>query len=1077
MSVIRRMVLNPVAGNMLMLLILGGGLTASFLIPREMFPEFDVNYITVAVPYPGAGPADIEKGICLKVEDSLYGVDGIKEVSSTSNEGVGSILLELKTGADVRKVLDDVKSEVDKIDFKGAEDPVVAEVTVQIHVINVALGIGGNEKGRLPDISEEHTLKELAEDIRDEINDLPEISQVNILGVRDYEIVVEISEQDLRRYALTLAQVARAIRQSSFDLPVGSVKTRSGELTIRVAAQKDTAEEYKKIVLLSQPDGAVVRLGDIAEVREGFEDVDVGGLFNGRKAVMISVYKTGDEDSIKIAEAVRRYVERKKSELPDGIMLDTWSDLSKPIQDRLDMLVRNGLWGLVLVFLILWLFLSARLSVWVAMGIPVSLLGTIFVLNMFGQTLNMMSMFALIMALGLIVDDAIVVGENVYSGVERGEAPRLAAVNGTRRVLMPVVAAVMTTWIAFVPMLFIPGVMGKFIQVFPIVVILALAFSLIECVLILPPHLAHSLRARRRHHEHIGQPTRLADTIRARIDGAIRWFIDVPFMRAYRLATRYRYITLALALGVLTLTVGAQQAGFIPFITMPKDVDSDMIRARITLQTGTPFERTRQVARQVTAAVKRINEQVKGEDGKPIIRHVYSLLGQHGRHSGRGSKGAHLCQVIVELSPTEHRGRSFTSEQIIQMWRKNTGPIPDAVSHNFGSFRGGPGGAAFEIRLMGPNTDYLKPAVDRLNDRLGEFTGVSDISDDAVPGNMEMKIVRLKPGAENLGITLDMLSAQLGDAFYGNESVKIQRGRDEIKVMVRYPASQRRSLGDVENMRVRTPDGDELPFGIVADVVMERGYTTLRRVGRNSVVTVSADIDEKTANVKKIIDELSDENGFFAELEKKYPELKIEKRGQSYQMAETFDALRIWVPISLMAIYTILAAMFRSYIQPIIIMIAIPFGLVGAVVGHWLLGFDVTLLSVFGMVALAGIVVNDSLVLIDRINRGVRAGAGVFASVAEGARARFRPIILTTITTVAGITPLLFERSFQAQFLKPMAVSLAFGLMFATMLTLLVVPSLYLIGNDIRRVFRWQRTGVWPSPEDVVKRDEPMEEK
>ncbi len=1068
------MVLNPVAGNMIMLLILGGGLAASFFIPREMFPEFDVNFITVAVPYPGAGPADIEKGICLKIEDGLSGVDGIKEISSASSEGAGAVSLELKTGADVRKVLDDVKSEVDKIDFKGAEDPIVAEITVQIHVINVALGIGGDERGRLPDISEEHTLKELAEDIRDEINDLPEISQVNIFGVRDYEIVIEVSEESLRHYALTLGQIAHAIRQSSFDLPVGSVKTRGGDLTIRIAAQKDTAEEYKKIVLLSQPDGAVVRLGDIAKVSEGFEDVDIGGLFNGRSAVMISVYKTSDEDSIKIAEAVRRYVERKKSDLPYGVTLDTWSDLSKPIQDRLDMLVRNGLWGLVLVFLILWLFLSARLSVWVAMGIPVSLLGTIFVLHMFGQTLNMMSMFALIMALGLIVDDAIVIGENVYSGVERGELPRLAAVNGTRRVLMPVIAAVMTTWLAFIPMLFIPGVMGKFIQIFPIVVILALAFSLVECVLILPPHLAHSLRAQRRHHTGTSAPTHLAGAIRARIDNAIRWFIDGPFMRTYRLATRYRYVTIAAALGVLTLTVGAQQAGFIPFITMPKDVDSDMIRARVTLQTGTPFERTREVARQVTAAVKRINEQVKGEDGEPIIRHVYSLLGQHGRRSGGSSKGSHLCQVIVELSPTECRGRSFTSEQIIQMWRKNTGPIPDAVSHKFGSFRGGPGGAAFEIRLLGPNTDFLKEPAKDLGDRLGEFTGVSDISDDAVPGNMEMKIVRLKPGAENLGITLEMLSAQLRDAFYGNESVKIQRGRDEIKVMVRYPASQRQNLGDVENMRVRTAAGDEVPFGVIADVVMERGYTTLRRVGRNSVVTVSADIDEKTANAKTILDKLSSEKGFFEELKGEYPGLKIEKIGQSQQMVETFDALKIWFPIALMAIYTILAAMFRSYIQPIIIMIAIPFGLVGAVIGHWVLGFDVTMLSVFGMVALAGIVVNDSLVLIDQINKGVRAGGRVFTSVAEGARTRFRPIVLTTITTVAGITPLLFERSSQAQFLKPMAVSLASGLMFATVLTLLVVPSLYLIGNDLRRVFRWQRTGVWPSPEDVIKRDEPM---
>ncbi len=1064
MSVIRRMVLNPVAANMLMILILGGGLAAALLIPRELLPEFSVDIITVTVPYPGAGPSDIEQSICLKIEDRLTGTEGVKEITSSSREGAGVVMLELDTDADSRKVLDDVKSEVDKIDFpRDAEDPAVVEITITRHVVNIAVS------GDAP----ERTLKELAEDIRDEINDMPEVSQVNVVSVRNYEIVVEVSEEALRRYNLTLGRIAQAIRRSSFDLPVGNVKTRGGERTIRIIGRKEQAGEYRNIVVLSRPDGAVVRLHDVATVREGFEDVDVGGLFNGKPSAMISVYKTGDEDSLKIADAVRKYVERKKTEVPEGITLETWSDLSKPINDRLDMLVRNGLWGLVLVFVILWLFLGVRLSLWVAMGIPVSLLGAILVMNLSGMTLNMMSMFALIMALGLIVDDAIVVGENVYTSMERGQLPRLAAIDGTHSVLMPVVAAVITTWVAFVPMLFIPGVMGRFIEILPVVVIIALGFSLVECVFILPSHLAHSLLAIRRHHAADGSPPRLAETIRTRIDKAVRWFIDGPFTRTYRLVTQYRYVTVSAALAVTLLVAGAWRSGHIPFVAFPKDFDSDIIRVKITLSTGTAFERTSQVARQVTAGVMRINKQIKGKDGEPVVRRVYSLLGQHGGHSGGGT-GSHLCQVIVELSPTECRGREINSEQLVRLWRKNTGPIPDATSLKFGSFRPGPGGAPFSIRLLGPSTDFLKPVAKRLKERLGQFNGVGDIDDDALPGKMEMK-VSLRPGADNLGITLEMLAAQLRDAFYGSESLKIQRGRDEVKVIVRYPAHQRRSLADVENMRIRTPDGAEVPFDEVADVTMESGYSTLRRVGRNSVVTVSADIDEETANAEEILKELS-HSGFFSELQATYPGLKIDLRGQRQQLLETLSALMVWFPMALLAIYTILAALFRSYAQPIIIMVAIPFGLVGAIIGHQLLGFDVTLLSTFGMVALAGIVVNDSLVLIDCINRGVRSGGGVFASAEQGARARFRPIILTTLTTVAGIMPLLFERSFQAQFLKPMAVSLAFGLIFATMLTLLVVPSLFLIGNDIRRVIRWQRTGQWVSPEDVVKRDEPLGE-
>ncbi len=1069
MNLIRRMVSNPVAANMLMIAVLAGGLVAALTIPRELFPEFSADAITVAVPYPGASPEDVERSICLKVEDRLSGMEDVKEISSTSREGIGTVMLELKTGADVQRVLDDAKSKVDQIEFpKDAEDPTVTEITLKRHVVNVAVA------GRCP----ERTRKELAEEIREEINDLPEVSQVSATGIREYEITIEVSEEALRRHELTHEDVAAAVRANSLDLPAGDLETGGGEVSIRVTGRKDYAEQYKSIVVLAEPDGTVVRLADLATVSEGFEDVDIGGQFNGEPAAVVSVFKTSEEDSIAIAEAVRDYVERKQAEVPEGITLEVWSDSTKLIRDRLDMLLRNGTQGLLLVFLILWFFLGMRMSFWVALGIPLSILGTLAVLHVSGMTLNMMSMFALIMALGLIVDDAIVVGENIYSEVERGRLPRLAAIDGTQAVLLPVIAAVVTTWTAFVPLLFISGVMGRFIQILPLAVIVALAFSLLECLLILPPHLAHSLQARGRHRKEDlrrrGLPAPVRETmkaVRAGLDRAIQWVIDVPFTHLYRLATSHRYATLALFASVLVVMAGAVRGGHVPVVGFPK-VESDTLQARITLPTGTAFQRTAEVARRISSSALELNDTYGTPDGEPVVQRVYSLLGQH---QEEGESGSHLCEVTVELLPAEQRPSDLKSEKLVTAWRRNTGPIRDALSSEFGMFRGGPGGKALEIRLLGPNTSFLEPASERLQERLAEFEGVTDIRDDARPGKTEMK-VNLRWGARNLGISLARLAAQLRDAFHGNESLTIQSGRDEIDVMVRYPEGERRSLADVETMRVRTPDGAEVPFTEVADVTLGRGYTTLRRAGRSSLITVSADVVEEKANAEQILNELSRAGGFFDQLQREYPGLKIDLRGQRQRIFESLDSLMLSFPVALLCIFTILATLFRSYLQPVIIMVAIPFGLTGAVVGHWLLGFDVTLLSMFGMVALTGIVVNDSLVLVDRVNREVRGGRPLFASAEEGARTRFRPIILTTLTTVAGITPMLFEQSFQAQFLKPMAVSIAFGLLFATTLTLLLVPSLYLIGNDLRRVVIWLVRGEWRAPEDVVPGENPLPE-
>jgi len=1056
MGIIRRFVNNPVAANMLMLLILFGGSAASLIIPREIFPRFDVDVITVTVPYPGASPQDIERGVCLKIEDYVADIEGIKEASSTSREGVGTVTLELQTGADVRRVLDDVKSEVDKITFpENAEDPIVRQVTHRIHVIHVAVS------GDAP----ERTLKEIAEDIRDELNALDDVSQVTVAGVRDYEIAVEIDDGTLRRYGMTISDVAAAIRDSSFDLPAGRIKTQGGELALRIVGQKYTAAEFGRIPVLNQPDGTVLRLRDVADVREAFADQDIGGQFNGRPAALVSVYKTDEEDTLKIAEAVREYVAAKAPTLPEGVHLETWSDLSKFVRDRLDILIRNGLQGLVLVVAVLWLFLGLRLSFWIALGIPVSLAGSILVMTLTGQSLNMMSMFALIMALGLIVDDAIVVGENIYSHAERGEPPHAAAVQGAHQVMLPVIGAVATTWIAFIPLAFLSGVMGRFIRILPAAVIVALGFSLLECLTILPPHLAHSLSARRRRSEAgEGRRGRLA-AARDRIDQRIRAFIAGPFARLSESATRNRYVTVALFVCVAIIVAGALGGGWIHIVPFPKG-DSDMLTASIILPTGAPIERTGEITRQLADAMRKLNDQVETESGEPIIQRVYSLLGQQSRGD---ESGGHVGEVIVELLPVERRGETLSTAKLIAMWRKEAGVVPDALRLTFSGARHGPGGKGLEFRVRAASTDQASRIAERLLPRLADYAGVSDIEHDALPGKMELRITPRREAYAS-GLDARMLAAQVRDAFHGNESIEIQRGRDEIEVMVRYPQQRRQTLGDVETMRIRTPNGGEAPFTEVADIAFQRGYTTLRRIGGASVVTVSADIDEEVANAENILDDLQSKH-VFDEVIAGAPGASIQMWGQRQQRTESLGSLRVYFPLALLGIYTVLAAIFRSYFQPIIIMVAIPFGLVGAVVGHALLGYPVTLLSLFGMVALTGIVVNDSLVLIDRVNRKVRDGAKIAEAVLAGARERFRAIVLTTVTTVAGMSPLLFERSFQAQFLKPMVVSVCFGLLFATILTLLAVPSLYLIGNDIRRGLHWLRTGLWPTREQVALRE------
>ena len=1060
---------NPVFANVLMILILLCGFVGARIMVREIFPRFSFDLVAVAVPYPGADPDEVEEGICLKLEGALEGIDGVRRVTTTANEGTGSALVECDDNADVHEVRNDVKNAVDAIITfpRDAEKPIVREVKARSDVLAVALW------GDLP----ESQLRELARGIREELLGLDEVSQVSISGIRDYEISVQVSEESLRRYGLTFAAVSRAVSRGSLNLPAGSIRTEGEEIRLRAFGRRYVAADYGDIAVLTRADGTVVRLGQIAAIRDSFsEDSRVRALFNGERAVSIDVLKTDDEDSIRIAAAVETFLARKSAELPDTVHLTKWRDNSRLVQDRLSMLLRNGRIGLLLVFLSLWLFLDLRLSFWVAMGIPISVGGGLALMAATGESLNMLSLFGLIMVLGLIVDDAIVVGEAVYVHRRQGEEAAAAAVAGTAEVAWPVVAAVVTTVVAFVPLFFVSGIMGKFIRHIPLPVVAALSVSLVEALLILPVHLRHlpDMRTGRK------RPWWLAmSVVRRCFSGGLEWTVEHVYGPAMDRVLRWRYVAVAVSIAVLAVTFGLIQGGIVKYVLFP-ETDTDFLRATIELPTGTPLAETRAVADQLQAAWRRVEAAVEVPEGKSLTKAVYALLGAT---IGRGGEqaGDHLLQIYVELLATEERQIHY--RKLARRWRDEAGPIANALATEFAAPEHGPGGKALEIQMLSADQDELLAASRQLAGKLESLDGVYDVQLDHRPGKRELR-VSLRPEASPLGLTLADVAQQLRQGFYGDEALRLQRGRDDVKVKVRYPLEGGRdTLGEFERVRIRTGAGAEVPLGTVARIEMAEGFTTIRRQDRKRVVTVSADVDRSRANAQEITVDL--ERRYLPGLTSRYSGLSYSTEGQAQRSRESLASLQIGFPLAMFGIYLILATIFRSYVQPLVIMISIPFGLIGAVYGHLIVGavksfewgmswgdvarsgMPLTMLSLFGMVALAGIVVNDAIVLVEAVNVRLSEGMPLFVALREGGKRRFRAIFLTTLTTFAGLTPIILEKSMQAQFLVPMAISIAFGVLFATLLTLLVIPCLLGVVNDVRRLLWLARYQRWPEREEV----------
>jgi len=891
----------------------------------------------------------------------------------------------------------------------------------------------------------ERILREQAEHLRDELLLLPNITQVDLSGVRPFEIAIEIPQQNLRRYNLTLEQVAARIRAGSLDLPGGTLRTEGEQILVRTKERRYWADDYANLVIIAAADGTRVRLGDLGSVRDSFEETDEAGRYNGQPAAMLKVFRVGEQKPIEIADTVIAFAKERQARLPESIRLAPWNDTSEIFASRMQLLEKNAALGLMLVLIVLGLFLEIRLALWVMLGIPISFFGTLFLMPWIGVSINMISLFAFILALGILVDDAIVVGENIYEHRQSGKPFLRAAIDGASEVGQPVVFAVLTTVAAFMPLLFVTGMMGKFIRVIPAIVITLLLVSLVECLFILPSHLAHS---RRRPETDTGLIGALDRNRRRFGDGLIR-FVDGPFRRALELTLRHRYLSVACGIAALILTVGLVRGEIVRFTFMP-EVDGDTITATVQMNRGAPVAETAKVVRALEeAAHATIAASDDAHPGEPsILRGLYALDGAvaaaGGPAGGGNSTGAHLGSVALQLTRSEER--EAKTADIQRAWQQRVGDLAGVRSLTFRSNLVHMG-ANIDVQLAHDDFTVLELAAEKLRRALADYPGVSDIEDTYAKGQRELKL-RLSDAGRSLGLTELELARQVRAAYYGAEALRLQRGRNEVKVVVRYPEGDRRQLSSLENMLIRTPAGGEIPLLRAATISEGRGFSAINRTDRKRVINVSARVDSSVNNAEQILNELR--AGLLPELTRDFRGLSYDLEGEARERKDSVTSMGEGFQLALIMIFALLAIPFRSYSQPLLIMLAIPFGLVGAVLGHLIMGYSLSLLSLFGLVALSGVVVNDSLLLIDRTNQNRKEGLDAHASLIEAATRRFRPILLTSLTTFFGLAPMIVETSVQAKFLIPMAISLGFGILFATGITLLLIPSFYLVLEDVR---------------------------
>jgi multidrug efflux pump subunit AcrB len=1043
---------NAVASNVLMAALVIGGLVFMSRVKQEVFPEFNLDVVSIQIAYPGASPEEVERAVTKTVEENIRGIDGVKTVTSTSAEGVAAINVELELDVNADRALNDVKAAVDRISSfpQDVEQPVVSLAEFQNQVLALVLYGDADEKA----------LRALADKVRDELLQVDGISKAELAAVRQPEISIEVPKEKLRSFGLTLPQVAAAVTAANIELPAGAIKTDKGEILLRTAQRRDWGTEFESIVVLSQKDGSEVRLSDIATIKDEFQDNDQVAKFNGKPAAMIRVYRVGNETPVGVSELVYKYIEEHQKDLPPGVEVSVWGDASEMYRQRMDLLMRNAYLGLALVLLCLGLFLEIRLAFWVTLGIPISFLGAFLFLPVADISINMISLFAFIVTLGIVVDDAIVVGEAIYKRRQDGLPLAKAAVVGLHDVATPVIFSVLTTVVAFSPLLFVPGTMGKFFRNIPIVVITVLLMSLIESLLVLPAHLSHKnpiatgmgRLIAKIFGERLG-PFGAVHRAQQRFSARFERFVETVFTPQLAWVARNRYLAIGAGFALLVGTLGYVASGRMDFTFMTK-IEGDQVFAQLQMPVGTPAEETAKHLERMLATLEETIEEGGGAEANS--RGMFSQLGAanfggigRGPSGGGASGGGHIAEVAIYLKPPDER--AMQTRDLVATWRKKLGEIPGADSLKFTYTTGASAEAPISIRLDHSDVPTLEAAGADLASRLASFTGVKDIDDGVALGKTQLDFT-LKPEARSLGITETELARQVRAAFFGAEASRQQRGRDEVRVYVRLPKDERTSLYDLEELRIRTPQGGEIPLAMAADVRWGRAYTSIVREDGRRVITVEADVEEGVTNANKVMAEVRER--VFPEIQKEYPGLGYGLGGQQKRQAESLGALGTGFMLALILMYALMAIPFRSYVQPLIIMSAIPFGLVGAIGGHLIMGYDLSILSAMGFVALSGVVVNDSLVLISAINEFRAQGMHLFDAVVAGAARRFRPILLTSLTTFFGLAPMIVETSVQARFLIPMALSLGFGVIFSTFVILMIVPCLYLVLEDVGRLLR-----------------------
>lgn len=1016
------MVKNHITANLLMIFLIGGGLFMSSRIKQEVFPEFDLDIVNVAVIFPGASPEDVERGAVIAVEEAVRGISDVEEIRSSSNEGGGVVTLELVEGADLMRAYQEVQQAVDAITTLPADLERIQVSPVRRRREVLDLQIYG-------DVGE-RTLRNAVEDVRDRLLLEDGISVIELEGARDLELHVEIPEHVQRAYGLTLDLVAQKIASASVDLPGGKLETRGGELLLRVKDRRDWARQFAQIPIVQTPEGGIRRLGEVAVVTEGFEEASREGFYKGVRSATLEIYRVGEETPIQVSDAVRAVMDDIGADLPAGIDWEINNDRSDMFRQRLELLLKNAFIGLVLVLLLLSLFLELRLAFWVTMGIPTAFLGAMLFLPWLDVSLNMISMFAFIIALGIVVDDAIVAGENIYEMRSRGMSWVDAGIAGARGVALPVGFAIVTNVVTFMPLLFVPGFLGKVWAVIPVVVITTFAVSWIECLLILPAHLGHGGD---KDTEHAVRPL---SELRHLVSGLLRGFIRRVYTPALRVLLRWRLTTLAVMAGCLILIVAQVVGGHIGRTLMPR-VESDTSVATAVLPVGTHPDLAREVNRRLVSAVEAVAAENGGDD---------LLVGAFSRVRDNE------VQVRAYLRPPGVRPLSTT--ELTKKWREAVGDIPGLQSMRFQFDRGGPGsGASVQVELAHRDIETLDRASAALAARLEEFPNVKDVDDGYARGKEQLN-VRLEAAGEALGLSSRDIARQIRSAFYGSVAVRQQRGRNEVTVLVRRPEPERVSEYDVRKLLIATASGARVPLHEVATIERGRAFTGIERRDGRRTVTVSGDV-VPIGNTPQITEALKAQ--VLPQLARDFPGLTYGFEGRQRRFAEGIDALYSGFLIAMLVVFFLLAVPFRSYTQPLIVMLAIPFGLGGAIVGHMILGYNLSLLSMMGGVALSGVVVNDSLVLVEYANRLRREeGLSAFDAALGAAQRRFRPVILTTLTTFGGMAPMIFETSRQARFMIPMAIALGFGIVFATLVTLVLVPTLYTLDDDLRRLLRFE---------------------